>query len=97
MIYWVYEIKIDGVRRYVGITNDLIKREKQHNYLLNKQKSKILYNNIKSIKEHYKITLKKITAFDSKVEARRYECLIILMDHFKNNLLWQRVPRISDI
>lgn len=98
MIYWVYEIKIKGIRRYVGITNDIVKRQKQHNYLMKKMTKKMLYNMIKKTSgDDYYISLEKLKPFKTKVDARRFECLIILNDYFGQKALWQRVPRISDI
>jgi predicted GIY-YIG superfamily endonuclease len=98
MIYWVYEIKIDGIRRYIGITNDLEKRQKQHNYLIKKDNKKMLYKMIKKTNgDNYYISLEKLKPFKEKVDARRFECLIILNDYFGQKKLWQRVPRISDI
>lgn len=96
-MFWVYQIEIGGVIRYIGYTNDLIKREKQHNYLCFKtNKKKLLYNSVRKlgIKE---IKLKPLKPFKDKVDAKRWECYLILNDWFNGRLLWQRVPKISDV
>jgi len=90
-------IKVNGVVRYIGRTNDLERREKQHNYLcFKKQTKKQLYQEIRN----YPITdikLQRVKSFQSKVDAKRWECYLILNDYFGKKLLWQRVPRISDV
>ncbi len=97
-MYWIYGIKIMGQLRYIGITKDLERRQKEHNHLcfVKKWKKKILYKeilltDIKFIKLHI------IKKMPNKLEARRYECLLILKDHFGGKKLWQKVPRISDL
>lgn len=95
--HWVYKVVIDGVIRYVGYTNDIVRREKQHNYLLKKGKNKLLYNNIRIIDKETNIKLITIKTFQNHVEAKRYECLLILIDYFKDKQLWQKVPQIKDL
>ncbi|NBR22895.1 MAG: hypothetical protein EBU08_03745 [Micrococcales bacterium] len=97
--YTVYEIWISGRRRYVGFTKDLIQRQKQHNRLCFKTDyKKDLYNNIRKWHPELKeVMLIESRKFKDKVEAKRWECLLILDDHFSVKDLWQKVPRISDI
>lgn len=96
-MYFVYQIKVLDKIRYIGYTENLIKREKQHNYLCFKRdKKKELYDNIKKTNQ-VKINLEVIKSFNNKVEAKRYECLLILEDYFTNKELWQQVPKISDM
>lgn len=96
-MYLVYQIKIDGVVRYVGYTNNLKRRQTQHNYLLKIGKKKALYDNIRMNKENFSIKCEAIRQFNNKVEAKRFECLMILMDHFNNKNYYQKVPNISDL
>ena len=95
MTYTVYKIQIDGVARYIGHTNNLKRRQTQHNYLFRKGKSKLLYDNIKD--KTTELILIPIKEFKSKVEAKRWECLLILLDHFGEKLLWQKPPQIKDM
>jgi len=97
-MYWVYRIEVDKITRYVGYTDDLTRREKQHNYLCFKVgKKKKLYDGIKEIKAVGKIELTPIKTFRTKVEAKRYEAFLILNDYFNKKELWQHIPRISDM
>lgn len=98
MSYFVYVIKIKGIVRYIGMTNDLVMREKQHNYLFSKGKKKILYDKIRVLNKDIKnIKIEMVKAFDKKEDAKRWECYLILADYFNKKQLWQRVPRISDV
>lgn len=97
--YVVYKIIIDGRVRYIGHTDDIVRREKQHNYLLFKAGAKkILYD---KIRKHYPnletISLLEIGRFKSRIDAKRLECFYILKDYFSTKVLWQRVPKISDM
>lgn len=94
MIY-LYQIIINNKTRYIGRTNDLKKREYQHNYLLKKGKDKLLYNNIR-LENIKSISLQSISEFKNITEAKRYECYLILKDYFTDKELWQRVPLIKD-
>lgn len=98
-MYYVYKVRIGSKIRYVGYTNNITAREKQHNYLCFKQeKKKILYNNIRKYYPDVKeISLITVKTFSNKVDAKRYECYLILNDYFTNKEFWQRVPRISDV
>jgi len=97
MTYTVYRIVVSDKTRYVGLTNDIERRQKQHNYLcFRSQKKKILYEEIRKVGME-KIELIKIRTFRTKVEAKRFECFLILQDHFNKAELWQKIPRISDM
>jgi predicted GIY-YIG superfamily endonuclease len=97
-MFWIYRIDIDKKTRYIGYTEDIDRREKQHNYLcFSAGKNKELYNNIKKLSKTKTITLTPIKTFRTKVEAKRYECFLILNDYFTKKELWQRVPRITDV
>lgn len=95
-MYIVYKVKIMDSIRYIGYTNDIKRRQYNHNYLLKKGKKKILYDELRKL-NILSIELLPIKYFKTKVEAKRYECLLILNDHFTNKQLLQKVPRISDM
>lgn len=96
-MYWVYRIEIRNTTRYIGYTSDIDARQKQHNYLcFKKGMKKDLYNRIREIRAG-EIKLTAIKTFRTKVEAKRFECFLILSDYFGKKELWQRVPRITDM
>jgi len=112
MTFTVYEIKSDNKRVYIGRTNNLKRRQSEHNR--NLKKLYTLYtetilrgsNGSKpKIKPLYQFLLEKgtttvelitIKEFRTKIEAKRYEMLLILLDWFYNRELIQKVPSISD-
>ena len=98
-MHYVYKIEIIGKIRYIGYTQDIKSREKQHNYLcFSKGKNKILYNNIKrNFPMVNQIKLIVLKTFSTKLEAKRFECYLILNDYFTKRELWQRIPRITDV
>lgn len=96
MKWFVYKIEFGGIVRYIGKTGDMVVREKNHNYLcFKKLQNKILYNEIRSggLGE---IKLIKLKEFNSELDARRWECMLILKDYFGERNLWQMVPNIND-
>jgi predicted GIY-YIG superfamily endonuclease len=94
-MYYVYVIKINDKVRYIGITNNVKKREYQHNYeCFNVKKDKILYNNIRKYNLLNKICLEIIEEFKSKSNAELYEAFLILRDYFSSEkTLWQVAPK----
>lgn len=98
-MFYVYRIEIQSTTRYIGYTEDIIKREKQHNYLcFKKNKKKILYDNTKKVSPSLKgFELKIMKTFRTKIEAKRWECFLILNDYFNKKELWQHVPKITDM
>lgn len=95
-MFYVYQIKIKNTIRYIGMTNDINRREKEHNRLCFKNDTeKLLYNNIRKT-DIKQIKLEIVQTFKTRTEAKRYECMLILINHFKLNNLWQKVPSISD-
>jgi predicted GIY-YIG superfamily endonuclease len=95
MRHYIYKIVIDKIIRYIGITENLERRQYQHNNLLNKDNNKELYKQLKAINIS-KIKLIEIKQVKDKQEAKRYECLLILKDYFNKKQLWQSVPHITD-
>lgn len=98
-MYYVYRIEINKRTRYIGFTQDIITREKQHNYLCFKQeKKKELYNRVRNLHPSLKkFELNIVKTFGTKIEAKRFECFLILHDYFGKKELWQRIPRITDV
>lgn len=96
MNHWVYEIVINNERRYIGRTNDIRRREYEHNRQFKKGYNKLLYKNLSKIYTEHQIELKPIKTFLRKTDAKRYECFLILQDYFNNKKLWQSIPRIGD-
>lgn len=96
-MYYVYRIEVENTTRYIGYTENLEIRKKQHNYLCFKtQKKKILYQSIRKLKTMSQIELIPIKSMKTKIDAKRYECFLILNDYFNKKQLWQKVPRITD-
>jgi predicted GIY-YIG superfamily endonuclease len=93
---YVYQITIDGVVRYIGRTNDIRRRQNEHNRHFRNDVVKELYNNIRLLHKEYIITLEPIKTFKRKTDTKRYECLLILQDYFGSKILWQKCPRIAD-
>ena len=95
--WFVYKVEIDDIVRYIGFSGDIIRREKNHNYLCFKRlDKKILYEKIRSETHSKEIKLQVIKEFSKETDARRYECFLILKDYFAKKQLWQKVPQITD-
>ena len=92
MTYYVYEIKIDDVVRYIGTTNNLKRRQTQHNYLLRKGHTKELYEKIRLYSNDKNIVLDVRFETNNKTEAMRYEALLILKDWFDDKKYYQTPP-----
>ncbi len=92
---YLYKVEVGGVTRYIGITNNLKRRETQHNSGLSKGEKKELYDFCRE-EGIYKIQLIEMKEFKTRIEAKRYECFLILCDYFGVKRLKQKVPSISD-
>jgi len=65
--------------------------------LFSKKKKKILYDKVRLLHPDIKeLKLEVIKEFSKRIEAKRYECYLILKDYFKSGQLWQKIPNISD-
>jgi hypothetical protein len=91
----VYSISFEGSVVYIGMTCDMKRRQKTHNYLYKKGLSKQLYDWLRQRGFDGSITLKPIHTFDRKVESKRMEVYLILKDYFGRKLLKQKVPSIG--
>lgn len=93
MTYFVYEIVLNGTRRYVGITNNIKRRQAEHRRDVNKSNlKKYFYKMIVDYDLSREIVLNRIYAFDNKTEAMRMEAKLILDDWFEERKLWQHPP-----
>lgn len=94
--YTVYGIVYNNKRRYVGLTNNLHRRELQHNRDFRNGKKKLIYDFLRDNSYLDKIILIPLYKFESRTEAKRMELYLILLDHFNNKLLKQNIPSIRD-
>ena len=90
-MYFVYEIVVDGIRRYVGITDNIKRRQSQHRRDL-KVKPKYLYRMIRENSPETTISLNVIKECENKGDCVRWECKMILDDYFGEKKLWQSFP-----
>ena len=92
----VYTVVYNLIPIYIGYTGVLKARQYQHNRLFKKGYKKELYTFLRSVGFEGEIELIPIKAFKTKIEAKRWECYMILQDYFGNLTLKQKVPNISD-
>ncbi len=92
---FLYKISIGGITRYIGITNNLSRRQKEHNKGLSGGDTKELYCFCRE-EGIENIELIQLEEFSTRVECKRKECFYILADHFTSKKLKQSVPCISD-
>lgn len=94
-MYIVYSIEFKGQVIYIGRTNNLKRRQQEHNRAIKNGKGKEVHiycidNGLESI------ILIPLKEFKSKVDAKRYEMFLILTDYFGGRCLKQKVPQIKD-
>lgn len=90
---WVYKIEIDGITRYIGITNNVKRRQSQHNTGLKGDDRKELYCFLRE-QGIYQIELIPIIECEDRTTAKRLEMHMILSDWVGNRELKQSVPGI---
>lgn len=88
----LYEIIVDGTRRYIGITNNLRRRSKEHLRLIKSDNNKYLYRKIRESQLEPSITILAMSDEMPILEAKRLECYLILKDYFNKKELWQSAP-----
>lgn len=107
----VYQIIIDGVTVYIGYTNNIQRRTREHinlykKVLQAKLETKEDRRGIKALylylrEQHIKpedINLDVIKVFNTRAQGKRFECYTILDYYFnKEWTLKQRVPIINDM
>jgi predicted GIY-YIG superfamily endonuclease len=89
--FYVYEVVVNGNRRYVGFTNNIKRRKKQHFKGINSDDKKALYVAIRELKTP-QIDINVIGVFEKSVEAKRWEAHLVLLDYFSDKMLWQSIP-----
>jgi predicted GIY-YIG superfamily endonuclease len=89
----VYRINIDGITRYVGITEDLERRRKEHIRGFKKGDKKQLYLMAQNLRNP-EISIEKVISFEKSGDAKRYEAFLILGDYFGRGELWQSIPQV---
>lgn len=87
----VYEIRIDGIIRYIGYTDSFKRRKAQHINLISKDTTKYLYKKINELTSP-KIEIVINKEFENKGDAKRWEAYLILNDYFGKKQLWQSFP-----
>jgi predicted GIY-YIG superfamily endonuclease len=91
-MFFVYEIVIGGVRRYVGYTNNIKRRQSQHVRDYQKGSPKYLYLMTAKTAPKTIYQLNVLRQFPNKGDAQRYEAYLILKDYFTKKELWQSFP-----
>lgn len=89
---YVYSIEIEGVTRYIGITDNPKRRQNQHTRALNGGHDKYLYNQIRLNAPETTPVLQIIKEFSDRGDAKRWEAYLILGDYFGERNLWQSFP-----
>jgi predicted GIY-YIG superfamily endonuclease len=92
MTYYIYEILVSGKRRYIGYTDNLIRRQKEHIRDYKKGSPKYLYKMTRENSPETIYELRIVREFTNKGDAKRYEAYLILHDFFNNKELWQSFP-----
>lgn len=91
-MYSVYEIRVNGIRRYIGSTNDFFRRKREHLKSIKLAKKKELYEKINEILLP-EIEFNILFETESKIHCLRKEVYFILEDYFNKNELWQAYPK----
>jgi predicted GIY-YIG superfamily endonuclease len=91
-MYYVYRIKVDGVTRYIGITNNPGRRQKEHRRDYEKGDAKYFYRMTREVSPETRYELEIVKEFDLLIDAKRWECFLILKDWFSKRQLWQSQP-----
>lgn len=93
--YTIYKIELGGICRYIGLTDNLRRRQSQHRRDSKKDDlTKSLYKMKRQLHQDEEITLQIVHTTDKKIEAIRLEAYLILRDHFLEGNLWQSPPHI---
>lgn len=90
--YSIYKIKVGGITRYIGYTDNLIRRQKEHIRDYKAGKDKYLYRMTRESLPETTYELLLIKEFSNKGDAKKYEALLILLNYFGERTLWQSPP-----
>lgn len=96
-MFTVYVIKYKEDPIYVGMTNNISRRTKEHNKGIkgDTKKTKDLYKFLSS-EGVTEVELIPIRQFSTRKEAKYYEAFLILKSYFGRKTLKQKVPMITD-
>lgn len=94
--FYIYNIQYLGQVLYIGQTNNLKRRQSQHNRALkNPDKKQEIYVYLRELgAESIELTL--LETYENRVIAKRRECYLILKDYFGPKQLKNKIPNISD-
>lgn len=94
--FFIYNIQYFGKVLYIGQTNNIKRRESQHNRnLKNPNKNQEIYKYLRELgAKEIKLTL--LETYSNRVTAKRRECFLILQDYFSEHKLKNKIPNISD-
>ena len=82
---------------YIGRTNNLKRRQAEHRRDFRNGKNKLLYNWLRDNNfTEDQIILTPLFFTKNKVDSKRMEMYMILLDYWSERKLQQRVPSISD-
>jgi len=95
-LFYVYGIYHGSILVYIGRTESIENRTQSHNNALNTDFKKDLYKYWREHCPNQDIVLKELYCYNTKVEAKRREMILILQDFFGARTLRQRIPNISD-
>lgn len=91
-MFYTYEIKINGQKRYIGMTSNIERRKKEHSKAaLAEKPKKLLYKKMQEL-ENPEIEYAIIAEHEKKSDCARYEAMLILQDYFAEKELWQSPP-----
>ena len=94
VVFTVYKLTSKGgLSVYIGHTNNIERRIKEHQMNIKNGKSTLFYD---SILIDGTFTYEILSTFKTKVEAKRYEMYLILQRYYSGEKLYQKIPNISD-
>lgn len=94
--FYIYNIQYFGQVLYIGQTNNIKRRQSQHNRALkNPDKKQEIYEYLRELGAK-EITLTLLETYSDRVTAKRRECYLILKDYFGQKQLKNKIPNISD-
>lgn len=90
--FYVYRLTSSSGALYIGRTNNIERRIKEHQMNIKNGKSTLFYDSLVDGTFTYEI----LSTFKTKVEAKRYEMYLILQRYYSGEKLYQKIPNISD-
>lgn len=87
----VYKIEFNNEIIYIGQTLNIKRRMRQHKYCLINGKENPLYNFLRENNVN-DIELIVIKQFESNIDSKRYEMMLILERYFRGDRMYQGIP-----